>query len=42
MSPVAGAAIVCAGIAKVNPIELSKRTWPGMLIAAVVAMLMLL
>jgi len=42
MSPVAGAAIVCAGIAKVNPIELSKRTMPGMLIAAVVAMLMLL
>lgn len=25
MSPIAGAAIICAGLAKVNPIEVSKR-----------------
>lgn len=42
MSPVSGAAIVCAGLAGVNPIELAKRTAPGMIIAAIVAMLLLL
>jgi len=36
MSPVAGAAIVCASLAKVNPIEIAKRNAPGMLIAAIV------
>ncbi len=41
MSPVAAAAIVCAGYANVNPIELTKRMWPGMIIAAVVSMLIL-
>lgn len=42
MSPIAGAAIVCAGIARVNPIELAKRNAPGMIIAAIVAMFILL
>lgn len=33
MSPVAGVVIVCAGLAKVAPMELAKRTAPGMIIA---------
>lgn len=41
MSPLAGAAIICAGLAKVNPFELSKRIAPGMIIASVVSMIML-
>ena len=41
MSPVAGAGIVCASIAKVSPVELAKRNAPGMLIAAVVVMFMM-
>ena len=36
MSPLAGAAIVCASIAKVNPLELAKRNALGMCIAVVV------
>jgi DcuC family C4-dicarboxylate transporter len=35
MSPVAGAAIVCASIAKVNPMEIAKRNAPGMILAAI-------
>jgi len=42
MSPVAGAAIVCAGLAGVSPVELAKRNAPGMIIAAIVFMLMML
>lgn len=42
MSPVAGAAIICAQLAGVSPIELAKRNAPGMLVAALVAMFMLL
>ncbi|CAM3997607.1 C4-dicarboxylate transporter DcuC [Mesobacillus zeae] len=42
MSPIAGAAIVCAGIAKVNPIELTKRNAPGIIIATIVSMFILL
>ncbi len=42
MSPVAGAAIICASLANVSPIELSKRNAPGMLIAAVAGMIILL
>ena len=42
MSPLAGAAIICAQLAGVSPIEVAKRNAPGMLIAAVVAMFMLL
>ncbi len=36
MSPLAGAAIVCASIAKVNPMELAKRNSLGMTIAVIV------
>ncbi len=42
MSPVAGAAIVCAGLAGVNPMEITKRNWPAMVVAAIVVMFMLL
>lgn len=41
-SPLAGAAIVCAGLAGVSPVELAKRTWPAMTVAMLmVAMFML-
>ncbi len=40
-SPLAGAAIVCAGIAGVNPLELAKRTMPAMIVALIVLMLVL-
>ncbi|AWH87191.1 C4-dicarboxylate transporter DcuC [Limnobaculum parvum] len=33
MSPIAGVTIVCAGLAATNPVEIIKRTAPGMLIA---------
>lgn len=42
MSPICGATVVCAGIAKVNPMELAKRNAPGMIIAAIVSMFILL
>lgn len=42
MSPIAGAAIVCAGIAKVSPMELTKRNAPGIIIATIVSMFILL
>lgn len=42
MSPVAGAAIVVATLAGVNPIEIAKRNWPGMVLAAIVVMFILL
>jgi len=42
MSPVAGAGIICAAIAKVNPMDCAKRNVPGMLIAAVVVLFMFL
>ena len=35
-SPIAGAAIVCAGIAMVSPVELAKRTFLGMFLSVVV------
>ena len=41
MSPVAGAAIICAGLAKVNPIEVSKRNALPCLAAAIVLMILL-
>lgn len=41
MSPVAGAAIICAGLAKVNPIEISKRNALPCLAAAIVLMFLL-
>jgi len=42
MSPIAGAAIICATIANVNPMEISKRNAPGMIVAVIVAMFILL
>lgn len=42
MSPLAAAAIVAAGFAKSNPIEIVKITAPGMIIATLVTMVMLL
>jgi len=42
MSPLAGAAIICAQLAGVSPMEVAKRNAPGMLIAAVAAMFLLL
>ncbi|GAJ66647.1 C4-dicarboxylate transporter [Edwardsiella piscicida] len=33
MSPLAGAAIVCAGLAGVSPVEIAKRTAPGAIVA---------
>ena len=41
MSPIAGAAIICAGLAKVNPIEVSKRNALPCLVSAIVLMLLL-
>ena len=34
-SPVAGAAIVCAGLAKVSPVELTKRNIIPMLLGTI-------
>ena len=39
MSPVAGGAIVCATIAGVNPMEIAKRTAPGMIITLVAVLI---
>jgi len=39
MSPVAGGAIVCATIAGVNPMEIAKRTAPGMFLALVAVLI---
>ena len=39
MSPVAGAAIVCAQLAKVSPVEMTKRNGPVMIVAAIVMMM---
>ncbi|MEX9747627.1 C4-dicarboxylate transporter DcuC [Providencia rettgeri] len=42
MSPLAGAAIVCAGLANVNPMEIVKRTAPGMIVGVIfIALIML-
>jgi DcuC family C4-dicarboxylate transporter len=37
MSPLAGAAIVCAGLALVNPLEILKRNWLGTTLALIVS-----
>ena len=42
MSPVAGATIVCAQLAGVNPMEVTRRNWPGALLAAVICMFILM
>jgi DcuC family C4-dicarboxylate transporter len=39
MSPVAGGAIVCATIAGVNPMEIAKRTAPGIIVAIIVVLI---
>ena len=41
MSPVAGAAMVCAGLAKVSPMEISKRNAIPMLLATITFMIAL-
>lgn len=41
VSPVAGAAIICAGLAKVSPIEVSKRNLLPCLAAAIALMILL-
>lgn len=42
MSPVAGGLIICAGLAGTTPMEVAKRNAPGMIIAVIVTMLLLL
>ncbi len=42
MSPIAGAAIICAGFAKVNPLELAKRNALGMIIGVIATMVLLM
>lgn len=42
MSPVAGGLIICAGLAGTSPMEVAKRNAPGMFVATIVTMVMLL
>lgn len=42
MSPIAGCAIICAGFAKVSPLELVKRTALGAIICVIITMLLLM
>lgn len=42
MSPIAGACIICATIAGVSPMELAKRNAPGMILAIIASMFILL
>ncbi len=42
MSPIAGATIICASIAKISPFEIPKRNGAGMIIATVVIMFLLM
>ena len=42
MSPVAGVAIVCAGLAQVNPMDMAKRNAIPMIVAVTVCMFILL
>ena len=42
MSPVAGAGIIIAGLAGINPMEMAKRNTVPCIIATVVIMLLLL
>ncbi len=41
-SPISGAAIVCAGIAQISPVELAKRSAPGMVLATLFIALVML
>ncbi|ELT1855002.1 TPA: anaerobic C4-dicarboxylate transporter DcuC [Escherichia coli] len=42
MSPLAGATIICAGLAEVNPVEIAKRTAPGMIVTVLFIALLFL
>ncbi|AKJ42068.1 C4-dicarboxylate transporter DcuC [Pragia fontium] len=42
MSPIAGVTIVCAGLAAANPVEVIKRTAPGMIIGVIFIALFML
>lgn len=42
MSPIAGGLIICATLAGVSPMEVAKRNAPGMVIACIICMLLLL
>ena len=42
MSPLAGATIICAGLAGVNPVEIAKRTAPGMIVTVLFIALLFL
>lgn len=42
MSPISGAAIICASLANVSPMELAKRNAPGMVLACATLMVLLL
>ncbi len=42
MSPVAGGLIICSTLAGVSPIETAKRNAPGMILACIVTMILLL
>ncbi len=42
MSPIAGCAIICAGFAKVSPLELVKRTALGAIICVIITMILLM
>lgn len=42
MSPIAGCAIICAGFAHVNPLELVKRTALGAIICVIITMILLM
>jgi len=41
ISPVAGVTIICATIADVDPMEIAKRNFPGVIIASIAILLML-
>ncbi|MHC1761638.1 MAG: C4-dicarboxylate transporter DcuC [Negativicutes bacterium] len=41
-SPISGACIVCASLSGANPMDIAKRNVPGMVLACIVAMLLLL
>ena len=42
MSPIAGATIICAGIAKISPLDISKRNGAGMISATITIMFILM
>ena len=42
MSPVAGGLIICAGLAGTSPMEVAKRNAPGMILACIAVLVLLL